>query len=194
MAPVTSTPAPYRLLRGVLVAGAGLMIATAGHVAAGGSARPGALSLPVALLVVAACVTASHRAWTLGRLVGILAGIQVVTHLALLLSTPSGAVDPRLAQVATRHVHEHVHGLTPGMLVAHAAAVVVAALVLARVDVAATLLWHLAARLLPPALVRCAARAVSVVLPVGEHLRPVHELTTPSGASRRGPPSVLARA
>lgn len=195
MARVTAAPAPYRALRGSLVAFVGLAVAVAGHAAGGGEVSAGPLGAPAAALVLAACVVASSRAWTRARLVAALVGIQVVSHLSLLLVTPSGSVDPRLAGLATGgHAHVHTAALTPTMLAAHGVAVLVAALLLARIDVAAVLLWHLAGRLLGVVRAVPARVPAAVHVPVDSHVRPVRPLRTASSATRRGPPLGLARA
>lgn len=191
-----ATP-PLRVARGTVVAVVGLLLATTSHALAGGAASPGPLGLPVALLVVAGCVVASSRAWTPGRLVVVLVAIQVVSHLTMLLGTPSAQVDPRLAGLAASgalHEHGHTATLTPTMLVGHAVAVALAAAVLARVDVAVTVLWHLAGRLLV-ALPAAAVPLPSLVrVPVDSYLRRVRAVLLPSSTSRRGPPVLLARA
>jgi hypothetical protein len=196
--PLRAAPAPLRAARGSVVAAVGLLVAVAGHgLAASGAASPGPLGIPMALLVLAGCVVGSARAWTAGRLVAVLLGIQVVAHLTMLLGTPSAQVDPRLVGLATaasEHDHGHAAALTPSMLAAHLVAVAVAALVLARVDAAVTVLWHLAGRLLLPARV-AALRLPSVVrVPVDEHLRPARAAVRATSSSRRGPPALLARA
>lgn len=190
-----ATP-PLRVARGTVVAVVGLLLATTGHALAGGAASPGPLGLPVALLVVGGCVVASSRAWTPARLVAVLVAIQVASHVTMLLGTPSAQVDPRLAGLAASgalHEHGHAAALTPTMLLAHAVAVALAALVLARVDVAVTVLWHLAGRLLVVLPVAVVPLPSLVRVPVDSHLRRVRAVLLPSSSSRRGPP-VLARA
>ncbi len=196
-APGPAAPVPLRAARGAVVAVVGLLLAVAGHAAAGGSASPGSLGIPVGLLVVAACIVASSRSWTAPRLVGALAGVQVVVHGSLLLSTPSAHVDPHLAGLATvasGHGHDHAAAVTPGMMVAHAVATALAALVLARVDVAMTVLWHLARRLLLPALTAAVRLPWLVIVPAGSLLRPVRPVLVATAASRRGPPALLLSA
>lgn len=190
-APGPAAPVPLRAARGVVVAAVGLLLAVAGHVVGGGDTAPGALGIPVAGLVVAACILASSRSWTPARLLTALAGVQVLVHGSLLLGAPSGTVDPRLASVAATHAghaHDHAAALTPGMLVAHVVAVVLAALVLARVDVAVVVLWHLARRLLLPALPTALPLPGAPTAPVDSLLRPAHAVLLAAAASRRGPP------
>lgn len=196
-APGPAAPVPLRAARGAAVAAVGLLVAAAGHGAAGGSTAPGALGVPVALLVVAACVVASARSWTPLRLVVALSGVQVVVHGALLLGTPSAQADPRLAGVASAsaaHAHDHATSLAPGMVLAHLAAVVLAAVVLARVDVAVTVLWHLARRLLLPSAVAALRLPGPVVVPVEALLRPARSVAHGCVATLRGPPAPLGSA
>lgn len=137
------TAAPLRVARGSAVAAVALLLAAAGHTAAAGAA-PAVGPLPVAgaLLVLVGCVLASERSWTPPRLLVALAGVQAVSH--LVLSGPSGPLDPRLAGLV-RAAHTHAHGAagSPTMLLAHVLAAAAAALLLARVDAAVTTLWHL---------------------------------------------------
>jgi hypothetical protein len=195
MAAVPAAPAPFRLARGAAVALVGLTLAVAAHgIAATGSPLPPAspLLVLVSLLVVVGSVVASSRRWTPLRLVLVLTGVQVAVHGALWLDSGSGAVDPRLAGLATAHAgHVHASSATsPPMLAAHAAAVLVAAALLARIDDAVALLVGLA-RLL---VVR---RAPVVLAPVavalGERRSPaVLEVVGLGSIARRGPPVGLA--
>ena len=188
--------APYRVARGCAVATVGLSIAAAGHgLAAASSPVPplSPLTVLVAALVAAALVAASGRAWTTPRLVGALALVQVAVHGALWLDSGSGQVDPRLAGLAVDH-HAHAHAAalwSAPMLAAHVVAVVVAAVLLARVDVTITLLVELARRLV----VRRPAPAVPT------RPRPVvvdHRAVRPASwlerapIQRRGPPVLAA--
>jgi hypothetical protein len=146
----------------------GLVLAVAGHGVATGEApqiAPGVLL--AAVLVLVGCVVASSRAWTVGRLVAALVGVQVAVHVALALSEVAGPVDPRLAGVATSvpaHTGTHTHAgsvaSSPTMLAAHAVAVVLAALALARIDHVVVVLWSLARRLFSTV-------TVSLVVPTG---------------------------
>ncbi len=195
--PLRGAPAPMRVARGSVVASVGLLVAVAGHGAVSGEAEPGPLGLPVALLVLAGCVVASARTWTVARLIGALIGIQAVAHVTMLLAAPGSHVDPRLAGLASSgaaHDHGHAAALTPGMLLAHLLAVAVSAVVLARVDSAVAVLWHLARRLLLPVVADGLALPRVVRVPVDEHLRPVRATVRATASSRRGPPAPLARA
>ncbi len=138
--------APFRLVRGSAVAVVGLALALAGHRLAGGPAALDAATVLPALAVLTGCVVAAQHAWTLPRLVAALAAVQVVVHGTLWLTAGAQQVDPRLAGLVTATA-EHQHGpaaaLTPGMLAAHALAVVLAALLLAGVDDAVLQVWAL---------------------------------------------------
>jgi hypothetical protein len=195
MSPVPAAPAPFRLARGIAVALVGLTLAVTAHgIAATGSPLPPASPLLalVVLAVVAGCVVASSHRWTPARLVLVLSGVQVAVHGTLWLESGSGAVDPRLAGLAVAH-GSHVHGSTvtsPPMLAAHAAAVLVATALLARIDDAVVLLVALARLLvvrLAPVLAAPAAAAL------GEHRRPaVLEMVGLGSIARRGPPARVA--
>lgn len=191
-APGTAAPVPLRAARGAAVAAVGLLLAVAGHVAGGGDAGPGSLGLPVALLVLAGCVLASSSSWTRGRLLVALAGVQVVVHGSLLLASPSAGTDPRLAGLASstaHHAHDHAAALTPAMLAGHVVAVGLAALLLARVDVAVVVLWHLARRVLLPALPASVALPHAAGTLVAPALVRVRTAARTASASRRGPPA-----
>ncbi|HET7902896.1 MAG TPA: hypothetical protein VFL59_17045 [Candidatus Nanopelagicales bacterium] len=195
---MSAAPAPFRVVRGTLVATVGLLLSATAHGLASAGAVPlGALGIPTALLVLVGCVVASSRAWTPARLVCVLGGIQVVVHTALVLGTPSGSVDPRLAGVAAasvHHGHAHAEALTPAMVAAHGAAVLLAALMLARVDVAVRVLWHLTRRLLSRDLAAALPVRPLVRVPVDALARRIRSQVLDLGTSRRGPPLLPARA
>jgi hypothetical protein len=186
-------PAPFRLARGSAVAVVGSALAVAAHVAAGGTAASLLPAFVPALLVLAGCLVAAQRAWTLGRLLLALIAAQVVVHGFLWLSSGAHDVDPRLAGLASFH-GTHVHVAGPAgttMLAAHAVAVLVAALLLAGVDDAVLSIWRLGRAVL-------GIRPVAVLLPGRALLGPTFDtralprsralLVSP----RRGPPAVLA--
>ena len=123
-------PTPFRAARGSAVALVGLLMALVAHALAGGEVAPGAPTLLASLVVVAGCVLAAGRAWTVGRVVVALAAVQVVVHGTQWVAGAAGPVDPRLARLATdapAHRHAADLGLTPTMLVAHLAALSLAA-------------------------------------------------------------------
>ena len=155
--------------------------------------------MPTVLLsmaVLAGCVLAAGRAWTTGRVVVALAAVQLVVHGTQWVAAGGGPVDPRLAQLATgapAHRHTADLGLTPTMLVAHLAALVLAAALLARVDDVLLRLVHLARTVL-------GLTPVPAALPSAQPARPLPRrssrprslalLTSP----RRGPPGLPAPA
>jgi hypothetical protein len=196
MAAVPAAPAPFRLARGCAVAVVGVSLAVAAHgLAASGSPVP-AVSPLLALmvgLVVAGTVAASSRRWTPLRLVAALGAMQLAVHGALWLDSGSGVVDPRLAGLAVGHA-THVHGgsvASPWMLAAHLAAVVVAALLLARIDDAVALLVGLA-RLLVVRWHPVVVAAPSLVPAAGHLLHAVAEPVARGPILRRGPPFASA--
>ena len=154
-------PVVVRRVRELLVAGTTLSIAAAAHLLAGG-ALPGA---PLAWLVVVAltaplAVWTARRRLTLPRLLPAMVALQLVQHSALsvfgaagtspspLTLTPGGAPDghalhalgPGSLAPATGGLHLHHAedaGTTSWMLAAHAAAVLLTALLLAAGDRAA---------------------------------------------------------
>jgi hypothetical protein len=177
----------------------GLVLAFAGHgVATGQSPQVAPGVLLAAVLVLVGCVVASSRAWTLGRLVVALVGVQFAVHVALALSEVAGPVDPRLAGIASSaptHTSTHAHAgsvaASPTMLAAHAVAVVLAALALARIDHVVVVLWSLARHLFSPV-------TASLVVPVGPRTAaradagPVLASRSVLVAPVRGPPGRLA--
>jgi hypothetical protein len=197
-APPTMTvvrPAPFRVARGGTVAAVGLALALAGHALAGGGAMaPDAGTALPALAVLAGCVVAAQRAWTAGRLVVALLGVQVVVHGSMWLSGGGQQVDPRLAgllaQTAAHH-HGTAAALTPGMLAAHAAALVVAALLLAGVDDAVLTLWTLGRAALGALPVATGIVTGPVVVPV-THAAALGRTRVLLVSPRRGPPALPA--
>jgi len=188
-------PAPFRLARGSAVAAVGCALAVSAHVEAGGSAGSALPALLPAALVLAGCLVAAQRAWTMGRLVLALVATQLVVHGSLWMTSGAHEVDPRLAGLAAAQV-AHAHGAAaagPAMLAAHAVAVLVAAFLLAGVDDAVLTIWRLGRAVL-------GARPSAVILPGRPGLVPTTTtrmlprslalLVSP----RRGPPAVPAPA
>jgi hypothetical protein len=187
--------APFRLARGTAVAAVGCALAVTAHVAAGGSAGSVLPALLPAALVLAGCLVAAQRAWTMGRLGLALVATQVVVHGSLWLTSGSHEVDPRLAGLATNQV-THAHGTVaagPAMLAAHAVAVLVAAFLLAGVDAAVLTLWRLGRAVLGirPSATTLPARAALVPATTTRALPRSRALLA---SPRRGPPAVLAPA
>lgn len=190
------TAAPLRRVRGLVVGLVGGAVAVTGHVVAGGAALSPAVVAALALVVCGA-VVASRQRWTPGRLLVALAAAQPAVHGVLWLTSPTGSSHPRLAVAGTgtgtgAHGAHAAGGLDARMLVAHAAAVVVAALVLLALEACALSLWSLLHA------VRIATNAV--VVPVAARIvmaaRPgavaADGLVVVGRRPRRGPPAVPA--
>jgi hypothetical protein len=186
-------PAPLRAARGAAVALVGVVLALAAHALAGGEVVPGIVTLVPLLAVLVGCVVAARRAWSTGRVVVALAATQVVVHGTAWVTSGSATVDPRLAPMASapRPHHHTAGGLTPTMLVAHALAVLVAALLLARVDEVVLRLWQLGRTVL-------GLRPVAVAVPIPRLVVPVPAVPAVRRgrallvSPRRGPPARVA--
>lgn len=184
--------APLRRARGAVVGLVGAAVAVAGHVLAGGDAVTPAVVASLAL-VVAGTIVASAQRWTLPRLLVALAAAQPAVHGVLWLTSPTGAADPRLGGAGSGAHAAHGHeALTLRMLLAHAVAVLVAAVLLAALERCALSLWTLVhaarlvtARVTVPAPVRLALAAPAyAVQGTG--------LVVVGARPRRGPPALLA--
>jgi len=174
-------PAPLRAARGAAVALVGLVLALAAHVLAGGEVVPGIVTVVPLLAVLAGCVVASRRAWSTVRVVVALTTVQAVVHGTAWVTSGSG----------TGPHHHATGGLTPTMLVAHALAVLVAALLLARVDEVVLRLWQLGCTVLGlhPVPVAVPVPPVVVLAPAARVVRRCRALLV---SPRRGPPSRVA--
>ncbi len=182
------------MTRGCAVATVALVLSWTAHVGGGGSAAPDPWLLVVGALVVCAAVLASARSWTVARLVVALGLTQLAVHGSLWLASSATSAHPRLLGIAAPGpVHEHAAGSGSVMLGAHVLAVVVSALVLARVDSSVAALWAVAHAVLgrtrardrrAVAAPRLAAVSTAVTWVVA------HDVAT--SRSRRGPPAVLA--
>ena len=127
----------------------GVVVAGLGHAAGMGSVPQGA-SLALAVLVSLGIGAALARhGWSVARLLmGLAAGRVVVHGAAWIASGPSAGVDPRLAGLTPSHA-AHAHAPLSGrMLLAHVAAVAVAALLLAAAERGLALASSAARRLL----------------------------------------------
>lgn len=187
-----STAAPLRRVRGAVVGLVGAAVAVAGHVLAGGAAVSPAVVVSLAL-VVAGTVVASSTRWTVPRLLVALAAAQPAVHGVLWLTGPAGASDPRLAAGGT--AAHAAHGHEPPslrMLLAHAAAVVVAAVLLAALERCALSLWTLlnAVRLVTSRVTVPAPVPLAVAAPA--YAVRGTGLVVVGARPRRGPPALLA--
>lgn len=155
---MTSTATGPTRSRGLRAAAFGLVsvvVAAFGH-AAGHGAVPSVATLAGALVVaVALGALVSGTRWSAPRLLAALTAVQLVVHGAAWVAAGSGGpVDPRLAGVADAAQPDahaaHASPFTVRMLLAHALAVVGAAVLLAVVEHAAVTAAAAARRLLLP--------------------------------------------
>ena len=142
---------PMRWVRGCTVGLAIVVLACVGHLSGGGGAHLGPVLL--AWLLVTACALGgalSAHEWSVPRLVALLATTQAVCHVVLEVSMTTGGAMVDAPVPVTHHdlagaaSHTGVAGMTgmpaalplpsPLMLLAHAAAIVLAAVVLHRAD------------------------------------------------------------
>ncbi len=186
--------APMRRVRGLVVGLVGSAVAVTGHVLAGGSALSPAV-LAALLLVVAGCVVASGRRWTPPRLLLALVAAQPAVHGVHWLPTPTGSTDPRMTAMGPGHAGHPGHGgavIDLQMVVAHAAAVVAAALILLALEGLALSLWtlvHTAVLVTRGAVVPVLAR---LAVAVRSCAVAADGLVVVARRPRRGPPVVPA--
>jgi hypothetical protein len=181
-----------RRVRGLVVGLVGSAVAVTGHVLAGGSAL-GPAVIAALLLVLAGCVVASGRRWTPPRLLVALVAAQPAVHGVLWLSSPTGSTDPRLMATGTGsllagHPGHGGAGIDLQMVVAHAAAVAVAALILLALEGLALSLWtllHTAVLVTRGAVVPVLAR---LAVAVRSCARAADGLVVVARRPRRGPP------
>lgn len=146
-----TTSSSSTALRAVAVAGVSTLVAGFGH-AAGHGAAPDAAA--VLLTVVAATglgLVLARAGWTPVRLLAVLTAVQVAVHGAAWIGGGAGTgLDARLAAAGQAAPAHHAAPLTMRMLLAHAAAVAVAAALLLVLDRAARFLAHVGRRVLAP--------------------------------------------
>ncbi|MGD9957582.1 MAG: hypothetical protein AB7V23_16090, partial [Candidatus Nanopelagicales bacterium] len=140
---------------------------------------------------VAGSVVASSSRWTLPRLLVAVSAGQPAVHGVLWLTSPTSGLDPRLGGAAAHPGHGHA-GAGAAMLLAHATAVLVAALLLAALERCALSLWALvhAARLATSRVTVPSALRLPAVVPA--YAAPGTGRVVLSVRPRRGPPSLLA--
>jgi len=164
-------------VRGVVLAVAATLIALTAHAAGGGGGPHLGGILPVAVLVgVVAARLADRCAGRLATL-GLLSAAQVAMHV---LFTVSNHDHPG---------HDHLAMSPLSMVTAHAAAVVLTALVLSHVDGLLSRLRAAAAALLPCVVTVAAPAGPPVLTPTnwrGDDRPPATPLVR--GCARRGPP------
>lgn len=174
-----------RLLRGLVVAGAGAGLALAGHLAAGGTAPRSPALLLLVLLSAAATTLLSEAEWSYRRLLVALGAVQLLVHLGL-------GVDHGSMAAAGTHGGAGAGASGWLMLAAHTGAAVVTAWLLRDGEAA---YWRLLdtlgrRRLVRPLPLPVAGRApVPVPAPPAT---PSSVLRLGAAVSRRGPPTLVA--
>jgi hypothetical protein len=204
---VTPTRGALRLLRAFVVAGVVVGLAAGAHVLGGGSLPPGIVTLTLGAMVLAVCVALTARRLGLVGAVVLLAAGQVALHAAFSVfeTTGCGALVPSGAHAHMEHAAHAAYLATAGcgssvahatllpmfgawaMVVAHALAVVLCAVVVAGADRA--LMWlvaWLAPRLGPARAARLSAWAE---LPVAVGQDALERQTWRAVVPLRGPPA-----
>ncbi len=166
--------------RAIAVAAVSTLVAGFGH-AAGHGAVPDASAL--LLTIVAATglgLVVARAGWSPGRLLAVLAAVQIAVHGAAWVSGGAGGgIDPRLAGALDAAPMHHAAPFTARMLAAHALAVLAAAVLLVALDRAVRFLAHVAHRVLrpvrrplvpAPARPLVAAQTRPLALPAAPHL------------------------
>lgn len=150
-----------------------LGLGTSAHTLGGGAAPGLMASVVLALLVGPVAWWCTRRRLDAPRLLALLGGAQAAVHLTLSAMAPvtgtavaghvHGGLPPGLAADASVAGHGHLPG--GSMLLAHLAATVLAALLLARAE---GVLWQVVSLLLPrlPTRVRVPAQVRTAVAPV----------------------------
>lgn len=179
-------------LQALLVLG----LSASAHTLGGGSA-PGPVALAVlGLLLAPVAWWASRRKLAAGRLLVLLGGAQLLVHVALSSMAPGaghgaaqhvhGALPPAIGAAATSVSHLHpAMGLS--MLLAHAAATVIAALLLAHAE---SVLWRAVALLSPRLPADAPVRPCARVHPEPAPLHLTGRTVRPLGG--RAPPVAVA--
>jgi hypothetical protein len=196
---------PLRYARASALAGVTVVIAAAGHALAGGGLPPVWLAVTLGLLTLWATTIVTRWRLRAPAALAILGVGQVGLHYGLGLASSHSSAPASLGDRLSPHAgHElpdgiasaaHAHGGTsPWMLAAHAAAVIVTALLVAHGE---NFLWRLWGWLTAP-LPRLLA-GPAVVAPAGQArfddvVRPALDLYTCETAPTRGPPSRFALA
>jgi hypothetical protein len=206
-----TTGSAVRVARAVVTSAAVLSLAAGAHAMGGGNLPAGNVVVALGSFVLLAVTVLSRWHLRLWTLVPALGGIQLALHGALSFLAPgnlSAVADATYGHAhgagvamgfaATSDVSAHVHGasFSPSMLLAHAGASVITAVVLVGADQAARCALHWLQSVLP--LIRTAAVGV-VVKPARtrpaeftEVVRPVLGLVR--SHPRRGPPLAAATA
>lgn len=166
-------------MRGLAVAASVVTLAIGAHGMAGGGTPQGTTLLllggvaaVLAAVVIAVPALALRRRW----LVPVLASGQILSHTAMSLGD---AHDPA-------HAGSH---LTMPMLVAHAAAVVVCAVLIAGAELVGPRVAAALRRVLPRILAILPVRLEPALPHVVADLRPVHPAVSVGSIARRGPPA-----
>jgi hypothetical protein len=189
-APTAATAGALRWVRAVVVAATATGLALLGHVTGGGATPPPVTLLVLVGLVLLASLGLSGRRWTVGPLLGLLCGSQVVFHVAFGGPTTVTHVHHGPALTGTSAMTGH-QGLA--MLAAHAAAALLTAVLLRRGE---DCLWRVV-ELLATAwrVTEVAARGAAVPRRCAEPASVLGSATVQlleHAVARRGPPASAA--
>jgi hypothetical protein len=170
-----------RVARGAVVGLTAMGLSVGGHVVGGGSLPTSTTAAVLLGLAISGSVALSGRRWTFTALTSVLLGVQVVCHVAL--AGHSGS-------------HNHQHGVSASMVVAHVLAALVTAVALSRGE---SWCWQLVALLGRPVHVARVFSARTHPGPGAPSLPPavgslavLRSLLLADAQPRRGPPALLA--
>ena len=177
-----------RLLRGLVVAATGVLLAVGGHLLAGGTLSASPALLVLVTLAAGACTLWSYRQWSFARLLVALCGVQLLVHEAMNLGMGPG--------LAAGHVADTPFSASPAtgaggwlMVAAHAGATAVTAWLLRQGE---ALIWRLVERLRPRPLWPTVTAPLDLSAPTASSTgSSATWLLVPMAGSqtRRGPPS-----
>lgn len=187
-----------RVVRGLLVALCGSMLAVGGHLLAGGAVPRQPALFGLIALAAGATVVASDRAWSYRRLLAALAAIEAVTHVALELGHQHAALTAGPAPAGSLTAATLPGSVVTGssssgwlMLAAHAAAALATAWLLRRGE---ALFWRAVEALRPATSWPTVGAPAAVPRPLSPRadspVQPVPVMLS-GAASHRGPPPVV---
>jgi hypothetical protein len=182
-----------RVLRGVLVAACGAVLAISGHLLAGGSMPVHPALLLLIALAAGACTLLSDREWSFQRLLVALTAIEAGVHVAMTLDQGSMRSMGSAASAGTTASDAHAAGANGWvMLAAHVAAALLTAWGLRQGE---ALFWRLVERLRPRPLWPTLQAPLDLLASTPAAIdvpRPWQGLLLEDSASRRGPPALTA--